>query len=109
MRPGYTAARLEGVSAGCRRSEMSPFMSGSAWAMARDIANGHLLVTERTLKPLSRSEVNQLMFEIERFTRDLRGDQPDQSDVGALRDRNRKLSRLTRVNRMIQLWRQENR
>ena len=88
---------------------MSPFLSGSAWAMARDISNGHVQVTDRTLRQFSAAEMNKLTFEIDRHTRELRGDQPDLSDVGALRDRNQKLARLTRVSRMIQLWRMESR
>ena len=73
--------------------------------MARDIANGHVLVTDRTLKRLSTTEVQQLSFELERLVRELRGDQPDRDDVNALRDRNQKLSRMTRVSRMVQMWR----
>jgi hypothetical protein len=88
---------------------MSPFLSGSAWAMARDISNGHLLVTDRSLQPLNAGELNKLTFEIDRHTRELRGDQPDLNDINALRERNQKLARLTRVSRMIQLWRMENR
>lgn len=88
--------------------EMSPFLSGSAWAMTRDIANGHMQVTDRTFRQLTRAEMNKLSFELDRFTRELRGDQPDLSDIMALRERNQKLGRLTRVSRMIQLWRMEN-
>ncbi len=88
---------------------MSPFISGSAWAMARDIANGHLLVTDRTLKSLSDREFQQLTFELDRLVRDLRGEKMDLEDVVALRDRNRKLSRLVRVNGMMQHLRMERR
>lgn len=86
---------------------MSPFPSGSAWAMTRDIANGHMLVTERTLRLLARSEIDQLGFELDRLTRELRGEQPAIDDTTKLRERNQKLSRLTRVSRMIQLWRMQ--
>lgn len=86
---------------------MSPFMSGSAWAMTRDIANGYLLVTDRTLRRLTQNEVNQLAFEVDRHTRELRGELPPLDDTAKLRERNQKLTRLTRVTRMIQLWRME--
>ncbi len=76
--------------------------------MARDISNGHLQVTDRTFRQLTTAEIRNLTFEIDRHTRELRGDQPDLSDVTALRERNQKLARLTRVSRMIQLWRMEN-
>jgi hypothetical protein len=88
---------------------MSPFVSGSAWAMARDIANGHVMVTDRTLKRLTTQEVQQLSFELDRLTRELRGEQPDLDDVTALRDRNQRLTRTTRVTRMVQTWRMEQR
>lgn len=77
--------------------------------MARDIANGHVMLNDRTLKRLTAVEVQQLSFELERFVRELRADQPDLEDVAALRERNQRLSRLTRVNRMIQMWRMEHR
>ena len=88
---------------------MSPFVSGSAWAMARDISNGHMLVTDRTLKNLTSAEIQQLSFELERLVRDLRGEKVDLEDIVALRDRNRKLSRLTRVAGMVQHLRMERR
>jgi len=75
--------------------------------MVRDITNGHVQVTDRTFRRLTTAEIHKLTFEIERHTRELRGDQPDLSDINALRDRNQKLVRLTRVSRMIQLWRME--
>lgn len=81
---------------------MSPFLSGSAWAMVRDIANGHMLVTDRTLKQLTPPEMSQLTFELDRYTRELRGEQPPLDDMVKVRDRNQRLLRLTRVTRMIQ-------
>ena len=86
---------------------MSPFQSGSAWAMTRDIAHGHLLVTDRTLRRLTRGEVDKLAFELDRFTRELRGEPPPGDDTVRLRDRNQKILRLTRVSRMIQMLRME--
>ena len=88
---------------------MSPFLSGSAWAMVGDIAHGHVLVTDRMFRRLSAAEIQKLNFELDRFARDLRANQPDAGDVAATRQRNQKLVRLTRVSRMIQLWRMENR
>lgn len=86
---------------------MSPFLSGSAWAMVRDIANGHMHVTDRTLKQLTAPEMSQLTFELDRHTRELRGDQPPIDDMIKVRDRNQRLMRLTRVARMIQQLRME--
>ena len=107
--PGYTAARFGHYPGRSLHLPMSPFVSGSAWAMARDISNGHMLVTDRTLKNLTSAEIQQLSFELERLVRDLRGEKVDLEDIVALRDRNRKLSRLTRVAGMVQHLRMERR
>ncbi len=88
---------------------MSPFLSGSAWAMVRDIANGHMLVTDRTLKRLTPPELNQFGFELDRYTRELRGEQPPVDDTNKVRERNQRLLRLTRASRMLQQMRMESR
>ena len=88
---------------------MSPFQSGSAFAMTRDVANGYQTVTTRTFRPLTPGELNQLTFEIDRHTRELRAEMPDPSDMNAVRTRNQKILRLVRVTRMIQQWKMERR
>jgi hypothetical protein len=70
------------------------FPGGSAWAMARDIAEGFAMLTERTFKQMTRAELDQLTFEIDRHTRELRGDQPSLDDMPAIQARNRRLQRL---------------
>jgi hypothetical protein len=71
------------------------FSGGSAYAMAKDIAEGYLLVTERTYLRLLPPELDQLAFEMDRAMRDIRSDQPALEDIMALKQRNRKLQRLT--------------
>ena len=63
--------------------------------MAKDIAEGYLLVTERTYSRLLAPELDQLAFEMDRAMRDIRSDQPPLDDIMALKQRNRKLQRLT--------------
>lgn len=70
------------------------FPGGSAYAMARDVAEGYLLVTERVVKGLSRPELDQVSFEIDRHLRELRGDQPSLDDIPALQLRQRRMQRL---------------
>ena len=70
------------------------FPGGSAYAMARDVAEGFLLVTERVFKTMTRSELDQVGFEIDRHLRELRGDQPPLDDVPALQQRQRRMQRL---------------
>ena len=50
------------------------FPGGSAYAMARDVGEGYLLVTERTFKTMTRSELDQIVFEMDRYLRELRGE-----------------------------------
>ena len=71
------------------------FQSGSAWAMAKDIGDGYVLVTDRVFGRLQAAELDQLAFELDRALRDLRGEQAPLDDTQALQQRNRKLSRLT--------------
>lgn len=78
-----------------RIGRVGNFSGGSAYAMAKDIAEGYVLVTERTYSRLLPAEMNQLAFEMDRATRDIRGDQPPLDDIMALKQRNRKLQRLT--------------
>lgn len=70
------------------------FPGGSAYAMARDVAEGYLLVTERVFRNMNRSDLDQLGFEIDRHLRELRGDQPPLDDVPALQMRQRRMQRL---------------
>ncbi len=71
------------------------FMGGSAWAMAQQIAEGFILVSERTYKRLERVELEKLAFEMEKLQREVRGGQVGQDDIVAIQLKSRKLSRLT--------------
>ncbi len=73
---------------------MSVFPGGSAWAMARDIANGFVMVSDRTFRRMQRPQMDQVRSEINRRLRDIRSQQPDLEDVQALRDRNIRIRRL---------------
>ena len=73
---------------------MSPYMGGSAPAMAAQIAEGYTLLTAVQLKRLTDTEMDQLLFELERTLRDARGESVDLEDIPALQVRNRKLSRV---------------
>lgn len=74
---------------------MSNFLGGSAFSMARDIADGYHLVTERTLKKLSPAELEQLAFEMDRCLREVRGEQVPLDDLVTIQHRNRKIQRMT--------------
>jgi hypothetical protein len=76
-------------------------MGGSAFAMARDVGEGYILLNQTTLRRMTGEELKQLRFEIERILTALRSEQPSLSDVNALQTRNRKLSRLNSAVSMI--------
>ena len=88
---------------------MSNFVGGSAWAMARDISAGFILVTERTLRRMGAGDLEKLGFEMGRLLRELRAEQPPLDDILKIRDRNQKLMRLTRAQRVVQAYRQKRR
>ena len=81
------------------------FPGGSAYAMARDVAEGYLLVTERTFKTMTRSDLEQLTFEIDRYLRELRGDQPSLDDLPAIQLRQRRMQRLNSALQMVRGYR----
>jgi len=81
------------------------FQSGSAFAMVRDIAEGYLLVTERTFRQLNRSDLDQLHFELERHLRELRGEHKAADDVPGLQQRNRKIQRVNSAAAMLRVVR----
>lgn len=81
-------------------------MGGSAYAMANQIGEGYIIVTERTFTRLLRPELDQLAFELDRLMRDVRGDQPPIDDLAAVQQRHRKLQRLTSATMMLQSYRQ---
>ncbi len=74
---------------------MSNFIGGSAYGMARDIAEGLILLNANTLKKFTPAELRQLQFELDRAQKEARADQPGQDDTQAIQRRGRKLSRIT--------------
>ncbi len=73
---------------------MATFPGGSAYAMARDIGEGLILVTERTFLRFSVADLDLLAFELDRSLREVRGQQPSLEDLQAIQLRNRKIQRL---------------
>ena len=73
---------------------MGNFMGGSAWAMSQQIADGFILVSERTYKRLERGELDKLSFEMDKLLREVRAVQVPIDDIPAIQHKQRKLSRL---------------
>lgn len=80
---------------------------GSAFAFARDIAEGYQIVTERSFKTLTRPEMDALAFEIDRALRDIRGEQAPLDDLVAIQARSRKIQRLNGALMMLRNYRQK--
>lgn len=74
--------------------------------MTRDVAEGYLLLTERTFKTLTRGDLDQLAFEFDRHLRELRGDQPAIDDLPAVQLRQRRMQRLNSALQMLRSYRQ---
>jgi len=88
---------------------MSKFIGGSAYAMARDIGEGFVNVTERTFKSMTEADMNQLVFEIDRSLRSLRGSQSATDELDVVKARNRKIQRLNTAVTISRTYRQKHR
>ena len=73
---------------------MASFMGGSAWAMAQQIGEGVILVSERTFKPFLRDQLDKLAMELDRLLREVRADQPPLDATLLQQQRHRKIGRL---------------
>lgn len=80
---------------------MGTFMGGSAPAMARQVCDGYTLLSQATLKRLELQQMQELEFEIEKRLRESRAEVPDQTDLDAIRDRNRRISRIEGAMRVL--------
>jgi hypothetical protein len=80
---------------------------GSAFGYARDIAEGYQVVTERSFKGLTRPELDQLAFEIDRGLRDIRAEQVPVDDLPMIKAKNRKIQRLNGALMMMRGYRQK--
>lgn len=85
---------------------MASFPGGSAYSFARDIADGHFMVTERTFQKLSPAQLDQVAFEIDRLLREVRGQQADLEDQPAIQVRNRKIQRINTALMILRAHRQ---
>jgi len=88
---------------------MGTFMGGSAPAMARQVRDGYTLPSQTTLKRLTLQQMQEPDFEIEKRLRETRADTPDMNDLDAVRDRNRRISRIENAVRVLRATMQQRR
>lgn len=84
---------------------MANFPGGSAFAMARDIAEGYFTVTERSFQRMERVDLDRITFEMGRLLRDVRSQQPDLEDIAAIKERNRKIQRINSALMILRAFR----
>ncbi len=80
---------------------MSPYVGGSAPAMVRQVTEGFTLVNVVSLKRLTVTEMETLIFELDKKLREIRSEQPNLEDISGLQHRNRRLQRLDNALRVI--------
>jgi len=73
---------------------MSVFLGGSAYNMVRDLAEGFIIVTERTFKVYNPQQLSDFQMEAERYLREVRANQAATGDVEATQKRQRRMQRL---------------
>lgn len=73
---------------------MSIFQGGSAYNMVASVADGYIILSERTFKSYKPSELAEFLFEADRLLREIRGNQPSLEDQDAVQKRQRKMQRL---------------
>lgn len=74
--------------------------------MVQQIAEGFLLVTERTFKRMTRPELDKLAFEIDKRLREIRGEAPPPTEETLeIQKRNRRLQRLNSSLMMLRSYR----
>jgi hypothetical protein len=80
-------------------------VAGPAWKAASDLAEGYLTLNPVSLKKYAGHELDALQKELDRLSRDLRGQVIPQDETETIQLRNRKLLRLSQAVMVIQSWR----
>jgi len=73
---------------------MSVFQGGSAYNMVMSVAEGYIILTERTFKSYKPGEITEFLFETDKLLREVRGNQAPPGDQEAVQKRQRKMQRL---------------
>jgi hypothetical protein len=80
-------------------------MAIPAWKAANDLADGYLLLNPVTLKKYERHEVDALLSEIEKLSREVRCQVASPEQTDAVQQKSRKLLRLSQATVVLQNWR----
>jgi len=84
---------------------VSVFIGGSAMSMAKDIAEGYIIVSEHTFKKFQPPDLQSFLAEVDKLMREIRGVMPPPEDMDALQRKNRKLQRLNQAQTIVNAFR----
>lgn len=73
---------------------MSVFQGGSAYNMVQSVAEGYIILTERTFKSYRPNDLTEFLFEADKLLREVRAAQAPPGDQDAVQKRQRKMQRL---------------
>ncbi|MEO8431911.1 MAG: hypothetical protein ABI592_10415 [Acidobacteriota bacterium] len=73
---------------------MSVFLGGSAYNMVRELADGFIIVSERTFKMYKPQDLTDFQMEADKYMREIRGNQPAMTDTEATQKRQRRMQRI---------------
>ena len=73
---------------------MSIFQGGSAFNMVQSVADGYIILTERTFKSYKPGDLTEFLFEADKLLREIRAAQAPAGDQDAVQKRQRKMQRL---------------
>ncbi|MCX7829890.1 MAG: hypothetical protein N2445_02360 [Acidobacteria bacterium] len=77
------------------------FMGGSSYAMATSLMEGYIIPSPTNMKRLTVEEMRELLFEIDKLLRELRGEIIDPNDFLAIKKRNQKIMKLQSAQNVI--------
>jgi 3-dehydroquinate dehydratase len=63
---------------------VSVFIGGSAMSMAKDIAEGYIIVSDHTFKKFQAADIQSFLAEVDKLTREIRGVMTPPDDMDAL-------------------------
>jgi hypothetical protein len=88
---------------------MSVFLGGSAYNMVRELADGFIIVTERTFKNYKPQDLTDFQMDAERYLREIRAAMAPAGDQEAIQKRQRRLQRLQQAITVANAARSRNR
>lgn len=84
---------------------MGVFIGGSAYSMAKDVADGYIIVSEHSFKKFQTADLQSFLFELDKLLREVRGTVIAADDVEGTQKRNRKMQRLNQVVNLVNAFR----